>query len=103
SGECRCAWDGSDRACPLVGALISGAAVRTVGGRPGADQSGPGAEAEDRPARCRPHSEVDGGGSLSAGVGPECGESGSASTALASASGGADADAGHESVAGDSR
>src|ERR1051326_4686177 len=74
-GNAGARGDGSDRACPLVRALIGGAAVRTVGGRPGADQSGPGAEAEERPARCQTPAQAADRRSLSKDLGAEPGES----------------------------
>ena len=57
------------------------------------------AKAEDGPPGCRAATAVAAGGSLSSGVGTQCGKSRSASAAVASASAGADADADHESVA----
>ena len=55
---------------------------------------------KDGPSGCRAAVAVAAGGSLSSGVGTQCGKSRSASTAAASASAGADAHADHESVAG---
>src|SRR5439155_25866386 len=94
--------DRSHRARSLVRAVAGGTEVRAVGGRSGADSGPASAKAEDRPSGCPTPAEVAGGGSLPAGVGSGFGESGSAPTALASAPAGADADAGHESVAGHS-
>src|SRR5919201_1018035 len=70
--------DGSDWTWALVRAVAGGTELRTVDGRPGADQSLPGAQAEKRSAGCRSHSEADDGGSLPPGVGTESGESGPA-------------------------
>src|SRR5215467_16199082 len=56
-------------------------------------------KAEDRSRRCVPSAEADAGGSLSANLGTKSGKPGSAATAVASASFGADAHANHESVA----
>src|SRR6266446_1895428 len=97
----RCAgWDGGHGARTLVRAVTGGAEVRAVGGGPGSNSGHASTEAEDRPPGCSTLAQVAGGRSLSARVGPKWGESGPAPTALAPASTGADADAGHESVAG---
>src|SRR6266536_6365042 len=97
----RCAsGDRSHGARTLVRAVTGRAKVRAVGRRPVPDLGHASTEAEDRPPGCATPAQVAVGRSLSARVGPECGESGSAPTALAPASAGADADAGHESVAG---
>src|SRR6187549_2096258 len=64
------------------------------------DQGQASQEAEDRSRRCTTSAEAHAGRSLSAHLGTESRESGSAATAVASASVGADAHANHESVAG---
>src|SRR5664279_1840678 len=92
--------DGGDRTFPLVRAAAGGTGLRAVDWRSGADQGQEGAKAEDGPPGCRAAAAVAAGGSLSSGVGTQCGKSRSASAAVASASAGADADADHESVAG---
>src|SRR5215471_16542818 len=92
--------DGSHGTRTLVRGVTGGVEVRALGRRPGADSGPASAEAEERPPRCSTPAQATGGRSLSPGVGAECGESGSAPTALAPASAGADADTGHESVAG---
>ena len=67
---------------------------------PGADSGQTSAEAQERPRGCATPAQINGGRSLSPGVGAECRESGCAPAALAPAPAGADADTGHESVAG---
>src|SRR5215831_14617313 len=84
----------------LVRGVTGGVEARAMGRRPGADSGPASAEAQERPRGRAIPAQITGGRSLSPGVGAECEESGCAPTPLAPASAGADADTGHESVAG---
>src|SRR5580700_1687380 len=92
--------DGGDRARALVRALARRAAPRAVDWRSRRDTKQARAQAEDRPSGCGVAVAVAGGESFSPNLGTECGESRSATTALAPASAGADADPSEESTAG---
>jgi len=92
--------DGSRGTRTLVRGVTGGVEVRAMGRRPGADSGQASAEAQERPRGCATPAQINGGRSLSPGVGAECRESGCAPTALAPAPAGADAHPGHESVAG---
>src|SRR3984893_8703781 len=84
----------------LVRAVTRGTGYGGVDGRCGGDPQAARPEAENRPPGCPTFAEVAAGKSLSSNLGTESGESGSAATALAPASAGADAHADYESATG---
>jgi len=90
--------DGSQWIRPLVRTTAGGVAVGVVDRRRRRDPEQASPQTEDRLPRCTAHSETDAEGRLSADLGAELGESGSAATALASTPSGASADSNHEPV-----
>src|SRR5205085_4401255 len=91
--------DGIQRALALVRAFAAGLAVRVVDRGRSRDPHQAGAQAEDGSPGCAAATATDGGESLPADLGAGRRESRSATTAMASASLGADAHASDESVA----
>src|SRR5579863_884718 len=94
-----CGWDGGERALALVRAFAAGVAVRVVDWGRGCDSHQAGTQAEDGSSGCAAVVAADDGRPLSPDLGSRRSQPGPAATAVASASPGADAHAGDESVA----
>src|SRR6516164_5028800 len=96
----RASGNGGHWACPLVRTAHGRTGFRVMDRRPSGDQGRASPQAEDGSRGCSTSAEADVGKPLSANMGSQSGESGSASATVASTSAGADANSSHEPVTG---